>query len=215
MTDDPPPHPYLLSQVATHAAVRRDLTRLSAALAPSRKAPSPQAVAAYWEYFSYGMHHHHELEDTIYWPLMSGKRPEITDTFDAAEAEHAAIASVMDLFDKTLAAWRDGSGDIEPVRAAFAQVTDAITVHLTHEESTAWPLIRELVTPEDMGRLVAQGAADNAWPPAKQFAWAFDEAPPEARAVSESLFPVAVIDQMMAEWGPPWQAIVAALADES
>ncbi len=50
-------------QLAIHRAVRRDVSRLTAALAGGGEIPV-EAVRTYWDATAAQLHHHHEFEDT-------------------------------------------------------------------------------------------------------------------------------------------------------
>src|SRR3954468_6773723 len=63
-------HPACSVQLAIHRAVRRDLARLSKAL-ESGEPPTAGPIRAYWADFAGKLHHHHELEDGLIWPLLA------------------------------------------------------------------------------------------------------------------------------------------------
>src|SRR6516162_7863994 len=98
MTTTSPTNPGWRIQLAIHRAVRRDSGRLAAALADD--AVISDAVRAYWSVTASQLHHHHEFEDTVVWPLLGQRLGDRVAALLARNAhEHEVMASAMDEFD--------------------------------------------------------------------------------------------------------------------
>jgi hemerythrin-like domain-containing protein len=137
----------------THAAVRRDLARMEAALAGFREGDSQRARSlqrawgSLWEL----LHHHHEGEDTHIWPYLRSLGTVDPALADAMEAEHVAMAEAMtaatEAVDQLVATPTREAADVAAERVAkAAEVTNR---HLEHEEREVMPIIVErMETPE-------------------------------------------------------------------
>ena len=166
-----PQHPGWIVQLAVHRAVRRDIARLSAALAEGRET-SPAAIAVYWAETSVQLHHHHELEDTVVAPLMGERLGERIQSLRARnEQEHVVMAAAMDEFDSAVGATRF---EISAARNALARLHGAIETHLSHEEADVLPLIPEAFSLDDVafftGRLPApvREQLESSWMPRRR-----------------------------------------------
>lgn len=138
-----------------HAAVRRDLARLEAALVdfPAGDADAGDRATELrraYRYLRAELTRHHEGEDTWIWPMLASFDVDAT-LLTAMESEHhamaAALASVSDALDRLVE-----TPDLQTAVAARTTVADAREVvdqHLTHEENDLEPkLLPLLETPE-------------------------------------------------------------------
>ncbi|MBH0122098.1 hemerythrin domain-containing protein [Rhodococcus sp. CX] len=138
-----------------HDAFRRDTQRL-ARVAEHGVPEDPathDAVLLGWHGFSRALHHHHSIEDDMFWPLMRTRlqdEPEALAVLDAMEAEHA-------LLDPSLAAVEDAFDDREHGPDVLAERLDAVVhtlrSHLAHEEKDAVPLMARTITHRELKRL--------------------------------------------------------------
>jgi hypothetical protein len=204
MTATTPTNPGWRIQLAIHRAVRRDAARLAGALADSDEAPTA-AVRAYWALTAAQLHHHHIFEDTVIWPLMGERLGDRVQALLARnEHEHEVMASAMEAFDTALS-----GTDTVPARHALELLTDAIGVHLAHEEADVLPLIPEAFTMEDIAFFQAEDAKTNA---ARAFLpWMLDDAPDEDVAFFTAHMPPPVREQLDSGWTPRWRQSVDAL----
>ena len=201
-----PQHLGWIVQLAVHRAVRRDVARLSAALADGRKTP-PAAISAYWAETSTQLHHHHELEDTVIKPLMGERLGERVQPLLARNAqEHVAMAAAMDDFDAAASAT---TFEIGAARDALARLRDAIETHLGHEEADLLPLIPEAFSLDDVAFFQAKSAKTN--PPQAFLPWMLDEASETDLALFTGRLPAPVREQLESTWMPRRRATVDAL----
>jgi hemerythrin-like domain-containing protein len=127
---------------ALHAALRRDLSRLSDAAAQlGNSAAAPPTVLAGWDAFRAQLDNHHSAEDDDLWPVL---RRQLSDpaelaAVEAMVAEHQQIPPALADVD---AALRRGGELAGPVGHLSAVVVD----HLAHEEREVLPLIEQHLT---------------------------------------------------------------------
>src|SRR5579863_2106030 len=172
MTTTTPTNPGWRIQLAIHRAVRRDLFRLSAGL-DEDQGTLTRAVKAYWSVTAAQLHHHHEFEDTVVWPLMGERLGARVDGLLARNGhEHQVMAAAMGQFDAALSTT---STETAPIRVALGQMEVVIETHLAHEEADVLPLIPEAFTMDDIAFFQAEDAKTNA---ANVFLpWMLDAAP--------------------------------------
>ncbi len=211
MTSATSAHPYLVLQQAIHDAVRRNLARIVAAFDRSAAPPPSEAAVRFWDIVSFAVHHHHETEDGVYWPLMRERRPELGTLFDRTEGEHAAILGAMQAFEKALAEW-DNGGDVDGVRATIPPMVEAIELHLRQEEADVWPLIPELITQDDLVALQTKAQKVVAMAPERMLGFALEGAPDAILRLMETVVPAEGLNHMLSQWLPEWQRTVMAFA---
>lgn len=137
----------------THAAVRRDLARMEAALGGfkegdrERARSLQRAWASLWEL----LHMHHEAEDAHIWPYLRSLGTVDPALADTMEAEHVTMAEAMtaatEAVDQLVATPTRAAANLAAERVAqAAKVTNR---HLEHEEQEVMPIIVErMETPE-------------------------------------------------------------------
>ena len=154
-----------------HFALRRDLANLTSAAAntPLGAGDSWQALHARWRLFAEILHHHHTVEDDLYWPVLAEAVTARGTTADHAliaemAGEHAeidpALAAVAEAFESVLAHPCGAHRNALDVR--LATLREALDVHLSHEERETLPLVQRVMTDEQYAR-VEQGV-ERAYP---------------------------------------------------
>ncbi|WP_330334501.1 hemerythrin domain-containing protein [Streptomyces sp. NBC_00536] len=134
---------------AMHGALRRELAQLDRVTTAADRDPvRVLATAAGWTLFKQALRAHHAAEDGALWPSLRQNlagSPKDLALLEVMEAEHAAIAPVIQAIDELLT-----EPGADPLR--LGQLTDALTRglagHLKHEEDTAFPLMRRTLTAE-------------------------------------------------------------------
>lgn len=173
-----------------HHAFRRDLHQFveAARRTPVEDAEVWQALVKRWAAFDGVLHHHHQIEDTAFWPTLlrhadaagnAGDRV----TLEAMEAEHSLI-------DPALQRCRDALAQMvthpcEDHRNALdvrlTSIREALLQHLHHEETVALPLLQRTMTDAEFA--AAEAAAQKGYPPSS-FAflipWVMHELPDDA-----------------------------------
>ena len=193
-------------QLAVHRAVRRDVSRLTVALAGGREIPV-EAVRTYWGATAAQLHHHHEFEDTVIWPLLGERLGDRVEALLARNAhEHLVMASAMDEFDAALATLTTDPG---AARMALGHMQEAIGTHLADEEADVLPLTPEAFTMEDIAFFRAEDAKTMA--PDVFLPWMLDDAPEADLAFFTGPMPAPVRAQLESVWMPQRRVAVEAL----
>lgn len=199
-----PTNPGWRVQLAIHRAVRRDTSRLARAIGAGDAVPAA-AVRAYWAAASAQLHHHHQFEDAVVWPLMGERLGDRVAALLARNGhEHEAMASAMDALDAALGATVAAAGTF------LAHLQEVVDVHLAHEEADVLPLIPEAFTLEDIAFFQAEDAKTNA--PSAFLPWMLDDATEEDLEFFTGHMPPPVREQLDSEWRPRWGEIAGALA---
>jgi hypothetical protein len=126
-----------------HAAFRRDLTRLDAALGEYGSGSSRDAgeLAGAWDNVAFQLHHHHADEETIFWPALRslGASDALAEEL---EGEHAQMRVALEAAEKAMDRFRDDPGPdtAASARAAVNTLRDVLTDHLAHEERDMEPI---------------------------------------------------------------------------
>lgn len=136
-----------------HHAFRRDLRDLAAAV----RATPPDATATWtalrhrWDRFAHLLHHHHEVEDRVLWPLLLERAAAAGDreglaVLEAMESEHAAIDPLLAQARLLIEA---PVPDREALDDVLTGAADTLGQHLSHEESDAVVLVQRYVGAEE------------------------------------------------------------------
>jgi hemerythrin-like domain-containing protein len=135
-----------------HAAVHRDLDRLSAALTafPAGDQARARDLERAYANLRRELTHHHEAEDTHIWPMLAtvGVAP---DLLGAMESEHHAMAEALAETGTAMTALaRSGSAaDATAARESVFRTRAVVDRHLDHEENELEPqMTPHLETPE-------------------------------------------------------------------
>ena len=204
MTHQSPTNPGWRIQLAIHRAVRRDTARLAAALVDASNV-TIDAVRIYWAVTASQLHHHHQFEDTVVWPLMGERLAGRVEALLSRNAgEHQLMASTMEEFDVALA-----TGAAAAARAALGRMQQTIESHLAHEEADVLPLIPEAFTPDDIAYFQAEDAKTNA--SSVFLPWMLDDAPDDDLAFFTEHMPAPVRAQLESDWMPNWRMTIEPL----
>jgi hypothetical protein len=114
-----------------HDAHRRATTLLVDAAG----GPSP-VVGDLRDFLVAALHHHHETEDEVLWPIITGTAPELAAAFRDLSAEHDRLGAALERL--------AGADDVGP---AAIEVRDLVHGHLDHEEPILFPALRNQVSP--------------------------------------------------------------------
>src|SRR5215510_10005737 len=128
---------HLTMNTVIHAAFRRDLARFDTALAtfPDGSQERADQLVAAWDNYSHQLHHHHQDEETIFWPAFRELGADESLTSDLG-GEHARMLAALDHADEVV---RRLPGDPSTSRAADAQLGEVLHDHLAHEEAELEP----------------------------------------------------------------------------
>lgn len=136
-----------------HAAFRRDLDRFLVALAafPAGSRQRADALVRAWRNVEHQLRHHHQDEETIFWPVLRrhGVDAALVDDLDG---EHEAMVAALDAASADMTSF---GTDPTAERAASAlaavdALRDVLERHLAHEERDLEPISNSLEDTPDM-----------------------------------------------------------------
>ncbi|MEU9028963.1 hemerythrin domain-containing protein [Streptomyces sp. NPDC048383] len=192
---------------ATHDALRRDLAHLDRVTTRADRDPRQLPATAGWTLFKKALHAHHMAEDVALWPVLRRGltgRPKDVALLEAMEAEHAAIGSLVQAVDATLA-------DLEVDQLRLGVLADALVVglagHLKHEEDAALPLVPRALTAGQWDHFCRLHAQLIGLDGPLLLPWLLDGA---AEATVErilSSLPASVRTSYTAQWAPAYTAL--------
>jgi hypothetical protein len=187
---------HLTMNTVIHAAFRRDLTRFDSALAafPGGSQERADQLVAAWDNYSYQLHHHHQDEETIFWPAFRELGADESLTSDLG-GEHDRMHSALVHADDVVRRLHDdpSSSRAADARAAVAQLGEVLHEHLAHEEAELEPwAAQQKATPQIKAAQAAvrkahQGGAGTF------VAWLLDGAAPEDVAGLKREMPAPVV----------------------
>ena len=195
-----------------HAAVRRDLGRLSAGLErldDGDRARAEQLERAYAN-LRRELTQHHEGEDTYIWPMLAtaGIDP---DLLAAMESEHEAMSRALAETGTamTTLASTGSAADAAAARESVVRTQSVVERHLDHEEKELEPqLVPLLETPE--WKAVEKKLSRQ--PPGvagRFFAWLTDGMTDDGRAFLKSTVPTPVVVVLSKTFGRRYYKEVA------
>jgi hemerythrin-like domain-containing protein len=126
--------------------VTHDMHRVATALlaeAALRTSTPVEALAELREFLVKTLHHHHETEDELLWPLIIETAPHISSRLAELSVEHDALEAALKVLDAV--AVKDDN-DRPALREAAVAVRDLVHQHLSHEEPLLFPALREFVS---------------------------------------------------------------------
>jgi hemerythrin-like domain-containing protein len=187
-----------------HAAVRRDLDRLTDALARMQDGDLPRAQALDRAYRNLRteLTHHHESEDTHIWPMLATVGVD-RGLLEAMEKEHHAMAEALAETGAAMAALA-GSGraaDAAAARDSVLRTREVTERHLRHGETELEPaLAPHMETPE--WHAVEKKLRSQPLPVrGRFFAWLTDGMAEENRAFFRKTVPPPVVAVLSRTFG--------------
>jgi NAD(P)-dependent dehydrogenase (short-subunit alcohol dehydrogenase family) len=179
-----------------HAAFRRDLTRLDAALSafPAGSGQRAGQLRAAWDNLAVQLHHHHQDEETIFWPTLKKLGADEAMIGDLG-GEHARMLAALDDASASMATFTADPSAANAAAAcvAIAELNRVIDIHLVHEERDLEPfMVTQLATPE---MKAAQGAVRKAHKGGAGtfFAWLMDTDDRDVKTALRHEIPLPVL----------------------
>ena len=178
-----------------HAAVRRDLARLEAALGDAADGDRSRAaaLARAWANLRDQLRHHHTQEDTLLFPVLVELGAD-SSLVEAMESEHQAMSRALDGIDGAMSSYATSGSSDDATDAALAVRRGSVVVdhHLAHEEGELEPF---MMAHQDTPQWQAAARQLRKQPPlvaGRFFAWIQDGADPEAQAWLDAEVPKPV-----------------------
>jgi len=205
------PPPMTMNRVI-HAAVRRDLVRLSSALgqlADGDRARAQDLERAFGN-LRRQLTHHHEGEDTHIWPMLgtAGVDRELLVTM---EDEHHAMAQALDETATALGTLaRTGSAaDAAAARDSVVRTQAVVERHLTHEEAELEPMLLPHLESAEWKAVEKKLARQPPGVAGRFFAWVTDGISEEHRAFLRTQVPAPVVTLLARTFGRSYYREVA------
>ena len=195
-----------------HAAFRRDLARFDAALADfpdGSQARADQVVAA-WDNFSHQLHHHHQDEETIFWPAFRELGADQSLTSDLG-GEHARMLTALDHADAVVRRLSSdpSASTAADARAAIGELGEILQEHLAHEEAELEPWAATVMDTPQMKRARAAVRKAHKGGTGTFVAWLLDGATPDDVAGLRKEIPPPVLAVLKAIPGRHYTRTVA------
>jgi hemerythrin-like domain-containing protein len=146
-----------------HETFRRSYAE-AAQLIRANPTPSAARVTFLADHIDFGLsmlHHHHEGEDEILYPLLVERAPDHAARTEQIDREHQEVKGAIDAAQLACEKWRAAptkeSGDA--LASALDAVNAALLPHLDNEEREIVPLAAVTVTQEEWNSLAQHGIA--------------------------------------------------------
>lgn len=195
-----------------HAAFRRDLARFDAALAefPDGSQERAAQLVTAWDNFAHQLHHHHQDEETIFWPAFRELGADESLTTDLG-GEHARMLTALDHADEVV---RRVSSDpsatqAAAARAAVGELGEVLHEHLAHEELDLEPWAAARKDTPQMKAAAAEVRKAHKGEAGTFVAWLLDGAAPEDVAALRREIPGPVVSVLNAVPGRHYRRTVA------
>jgi hemerythrin-like domain-containing protein len=136
----------------------------AAALLRANPTPSAGRVTFLADHIDFGLtmlHHHHEGEDEILYPLLVERSPEHAQRTEQIDHEHQEVKAAIDVTQSACAEWRAApTTDTAKVLASSLDALNAALLpHLDNEEREIVPLAAVTVTQKEWDSLAKHGIA--------------------------------------------------------
>ncbi|AGZ45410.1 hypothetical protein AFR_35770 [Actinoplanes friuliensis DSM 7358] len=144
-----------------HRVFRREFRILPALIraAPPGDTTRAEVIGSHLANVAGALHHHHEAEDELLWPVMLDRVGLRADLVHRMEAQHERLGGLLGSIDDLTARWRaEAAADVRDQLAdVLAQASVALDEHLGDEERELLPLVSEHVTPAEWQALNERG----------------------------------------------------------
>jgi iron-sulfur cluster repair protein YtfE (RIC family) len=146
-----------------HETFRRAFEE-SSRLVRASPTPSPSRVAFLADHVDFGLtmlHHHHEGEDEILYPLLVERAPEHAARTEQIDHEHQEVKGAIDVARKACERWRrsPSTESAEELATSLDALNTALVPHLDNEEREIVPLAAVTVTQKEWDSLAKHGIA--------------------------------------------------------
>jgi len=195
-----------------HAAVRRDLDRLAAALGELRDGDTTRAQALERAFANLRteLTHHHEGEDTYIFPML-GRIGVDQGLLDAMESEHHAMAEALAATSRAMeTVARSGSAaDATTAQASVVRTREVVERHLQHEEDELEPQLMPHVESAEWKAVEKKLSRQPPGIAGRFFAWLTDGMSDENRAFLKKTVPTPVVTLLARTFGRRYYKDVA------
>lgn len=136
----------------------------SAQLIRALPTPSSARVTFLADHIDFGLnmlHHHHEGEDVILYPLLVERAPDHATRTEQIDHEHQVVKGTIDSALSACSIWRNAPSreTAERLASALDELNSALVPHLDNEEREIVPLAAVNVTQQEWNSLAKHGIA--------------------------------------------------------
>lgn len=179
-----------------HAAFRRDLARFDGALGsfPTGSTSRAAALGRAWDNYASQLHHHHEDEETIFWPALRELGVDVSLMTDL-EGEHEAMTRALEGAEAAMATFvaDPSKGNVTAARTAMSTLREVLDAHLGHEERDLEPFAAQQVDSAQMKAAQKSVRAAHQGGAGTFMAWLLDGADADATSFMRSDIPPPVL----------------------
>ena len=190
-----PGRPMTMNRVI-HAAVRRDLDRLEAALdrAGDGDVERARRLDVAYANLHRELKHHHQTEDRLIYPFV-GKVESVSELLSVMDSEHHAMADALEETQSAIATYGTTASAADALRArdSVASTRAVVEQHLTHEEEDFEPLVWPYLETSEWKAVEKQTRQPSAAATGCFFAWLQDGISDEHRRFLRSTVPPPVL----------------------
>jgi hemerythrin-like domain-containing protein len=204
--------PQLTMNRLIHAAVRRDLERLSTALQSFRDGDIGRArdLDRAFVNLRRELTQHHEGEDAHIWPMLEkvGVEPALLHTM---ESEHHAMAEALSETGATMTALATSgsAAAAETARASVVRTREVVEQHLAHEETELEPQLHPHTESPEWKAVEKKLSRQPPSVAGPFFAWLTDGMSDEHRAFLRTLIPAPVVTVLAKVFGRRYNRDIA------
>lgn len=126
--------------------------------------PSPSRVTFLADHIDFGLmmlHHHHEGEDELLYPLLVERVPDHAARTSQIDHEHQIVRESIDTAKSRCSTWRDAPSQesAEALAASLDELNSRLLPHLDNEEREIVPMAAVTVTQKEWDSLGKHGVA--------------------------------------------------------
>jgi hypothetical protein len=195
-----------------HAAFRRDLRRFDDALDrfPAGSRQRAEQLGTAWDNFDHQLRHHHEDEETVFWPALRELGADTTLVGDLG-GEHERMLQALDTATSSMLALRADptAGQADKARIDVSAVRAVLEDHLAHEERDLEPFTAQHRGTPQLKAAVAAVRKRHKGSAGTFFAWLSDGADEDARAGLRKEIPAPVLKLLVAIGGRDYRRRIA------
>lgn len=153
-----PVHADMRNMTTIHVMFRREFGLMPELVQSVTDAERVKVVTGHIQFMNHLLHHHHQAEDAVLWPLLRERAPEeIEPVVRLVEGHHQQINTLLDQAGQRLDAWAgnagpagaEGAGPGEQLSVALRQLAVVLFEHMNLEEQLVMPVVaRHVFTDE-------------------------------------------------------------------
>jgi hypothetical protein len=199
-----------------HAAFRRDLRRFGAALEvfPPGSRQRAEELGVAWDNLDHQLRHHHEDEETIFWPALRELGADESLVGDLG-GEHERMLRALETATASMRTLpQEPTADrAQAARTDVATLSDVLEEHLAHEERDLEPFTAQHRSSPQIKASVAAVRKRHKGSAGTFFAWLSDGADDDVKAALRKEVPAPVLKLLVTLPGGDYRRRVATVWD--